>query len=151
MKYFAYGMNTNTNQMARRCPQAVSLGIATLPGYEFRFAVHADVLENSTFDTDGVLWEISNNCLYELDKLEGYGYYYDRKTVTVIHEGEPVEALVYYMLEGNTDLPPSEHYLEMLYDGYYEHGISVAQLHDAIEFALTLNYERVEDYEYEIF
>ena len=151
MKYFAYGMNTNTDQMARRCPQAVSLGAATLPKHEFRFAVHADIIENHSFDTDGVLWEISDTCLQELDKLEGYGYYYDRKTVTVMHNGDLVEALAYYMYDGNVDCPPSEHYLKMLYDGYCEHSISVAQIHDAIEFALTFNEEKVVDYEYEIF
>ena len=85
MKYFAYGMNTNLHEMAFRCPEAVSLGMATLPGYEFRFAVHADVLANPDFDTDGVLWEISDNCLKSLDMLEGYGYYYERKKIGRAH------------------------------------------------------------------
>ena len=41
MLYFAYGMNTNLGEMARRCPGAVSLGHARLIDHVFRFAFHA--------------------------------------------------------------------------------------------------------------
>jgi hypothetical protein len=33
MKYFAYGMNTNIEQMATRCPSAENLGPARLAGW----------------------------------------------------------------------------------------------------------------------
>ncbi len=52
--YFSYGMNTNQDEMAYRCPGAHSLGHARLIDHAFRFAVHADVVpcsgSYSTFD-----------------------------------------------------------------------------------------------------
>ena len=35
--YFAYGMNTNKDEMSYRCPSAKPLGLAVLPGYRFEF------------------------------------------------------------------------------------------------------------------
>ena len=134
MKYFAYGMNTNTAQMALRCPGAVSLGASELPGYEFRFSHHADVIENPEFNTQGVLWEITDKCLDSLDRLEGYPTYYQRKMVTVYQDGKPVEAMVYYMMNCPYDALPSDGYLAMLYEGYREHGVSYRQIHESIDF-----------------
>ena len=131
MKYFAYGMNTNLGQMANRCPQARSLGASELPGYEFRFSTHADVIPNPDYCTYGVLWEITDSCLASLDQLEGYPYYYDREWVTVIHNGEPVKALVYYMVGDPKDSPAHQSYLDMLYQGYRAHGVDTAQIQDA--------------------
>lgn len=134
MKYFAYGMNTNRSQMATRCAAAVSLGHAVLPDYEFRFAHHADVLENAEFDVNGVLWEITEECLKSLDALEGYPYYYGRKEVTVLHDNEPVQAIVYYMQPGAHDSLPSQGYLAMVTEGYNEHNVPTEQLDEAIRF-----------------
>ena len=97
MKYFAYGMNTNLSQMAQRCPKAKSLGAATLMGHEFRFSRHADIIENPDYITQGVLWEITDECERSLDALEGFPDYYLKKMVTVIHNNKPVETMVYYM------------------------------------------------------
>jgi hypothetical protein len=138
MKYFAYGMNTNIGQMATRCPQAVDLGAALLPNYEFRFAGVGDILENTEFDCQGVLWDITPDCLKALDRLEGYPWMYDRKLVTVLHNGENVQALVYYMLGNPPDDYPSEHYHQMLVQGYQEHGIDVGQIDNAIDYIYYL-------------
>ena len=37
MKYFSYGMNTNLDQMSRRCAGAVCLGAAWINNYQFEF------------------------------------------------------------------------------------------------------------------
>lgn len=139
MKYFAYGMNTNAESMAMRCPDAISLGPAELPRHEFRFAHHADIVENPEFDTFGVLWEITEECLANLDILEGFPLYYDRKRVTVYHNGYPVEAITYYMVGDNPDSDPSEGYLLMLYEGYAEHGVSTEQIQEALDYIQSLN------------
>ena len=78
MLYFAYGMNTNTQGMANRCPQAVAFGHARLLGHRFRFAGCADVQVDRRSHVDGVLWDITEECLASLDILEGYPYYYNR-------------------------------------------------------------------------
>jgi len=65
--YFAYGMNTNQEEMAYRCPGAHSLGHARLIDHAFRFAVHADVVPCSGSYVDGVLWSITDQDLDHLD------------------------------------------------------------------------------------
>ncbi len=134
MKYFAYGMNTNLAQMAMRCPNARSLGPARLPNHEFRFARHADILPTPGFVTHGVLWEITEDCLRSLDALEGYPNYYLRKTVTVIHQDQPVEVMTYYMTGNLPDEPPSDGYVAMLRDGYNENGVPERQIYEALDF-----------------
>lgn len=133
MKYFAYGMNTNRGQMAMRCPRAQSLGRALLPEHEFRFSVHADVVPNPEFDTEGVLWEITEECERSLDALEGFPNYYEKKMVSVLHKGFWVEAMVYYMTGDLPDSYPSEGYLQMLYEGYAEHDIVYTQIDESLD------------------
>lgn len=147
IKYFAYGMNTNLAQMAGRCPTARSLGHAILPGYEFRFATHADIIQNSDIITHGVLWDITRDDLRSLDNLEGYPFYYDRAVVEVIHNGTKVRALTYYMQPGNIDSKPSQGYVNMLIEGYTAHNVPLTQINDALKFIQRYNnQEFVYDY-----
>ena len=131
MLYFAYGMNTNSQGMAERCPAAVSFGRAQLVGHQFRFAGPADVQVNRFCHVDGVLWDITDECLKALDMLEGYPYYYDRKWARVEIDGEVCQALVYYMQPGNRNSSPSSSYFHMVLEGYEEHGVSTHQLWQA--------------------
>lgn len=131
MLYFAYGMNTNTQGMAQRCPAAVSFGRAQLLGHRFRFAGPADVQRDRHCDVEGVLWDITDECLQALDRLEGYPYFYNRKWALVRFQDQEVQALVYYMQPGNRNAPPSDGYFDMVLEGYTEHGVSAHQLWDA--------------------
>lgn len=128
MLYFAYGLNTNVTSMAQRCPRAVSFGQAKLLGHRFRFAGPADVQVNRLCCVDGVLWDITDECLRALDSLEGYPYFYGRKWATVELDGEHCQAMVYYMQPGNRNAPPSSSYFDMVLEGYEEHGVSTRQL-----------------------
>jgi Gamma-glutamyl cyclotransferase, AIG2-like len=132
MKYFAYGMNTNKQQMAIRCPKAQSLGPAKLPDHEFRFSIHADIIPNPEFDTDGVLWEITDECERALDALEGFPLYYLKKQVRVLYNGNYVDAMTYYMTGDLPDDYPSDVYLDMLFEGYAEHGVDDDQIYDSL-------------------
>jgi gamma-glutamylcyclotransferase (GGCT)/AIG2-like uncharacterized protein YtfP len=134
MLYFAYGINTNQSEMSYRCPDARSLGGAELPDHEFRFAVHADIVESPGSRVRGVLWDITERCLQALDRLEGYPTYYERKTVTVSHNGKQLEAMTYYMTGNQPDMEPGHDYLFMLYKGYAYHDISARQITDAIDY-----------------
>jgi gamma-glutamylcyclotransferase (GGCT)/AIG2-like uncharacterized protein YtfP len=132
MYMFSYGMNTNVQQMATRCPRSTSLGPAILKGYRFRFANHADVVPDPGSTVAGVLWEITLDCLANLDILEGYPYYYDRKMVEVLCSGKKYQSLVYIMQPGNTSALPSNTYLNLITEGYLQHGIDCKQLTDAL-------------------
>ena len=144
MLYFAYGMNTNTAQMAQRCPAAQSLGQAALYGHEFRFARHADIVENPDFVTHGVLWEITPDCELALDALEGYPTYYLKKMVNVFHNGIVIKAMTYYMTGDNIDEYPSDGYLEMLMDGYKEHNVDNTQLYSSLALIQQLDRKQLE-------
>ena len=128
MLYFAYGMNTNTQGMAQRCPGAVAFGRSRLLGHRFRFAGPADVQVDRRCDVDGVLWDITDDCLRSLDCLEGYPYFYSRKWAEVELNGEVCEALVYYMQPGHKNQPPSSGYFNCVLEGYEEFGVPTRQL-----------------------
>ena len=128
MLYFAYGMNTNTQGMAQRCPGAVAFGHARLLGHRFRFAGPADVQVDRRYFVDGVLWDITADCLKSLDVLEGYPHFYERKWATVEFNQGECSALVYYMQPGHRNSPPSSSYFNMVSEGYEEFGVPTRQL-----------------------
>lgn len=142
---FSYGMNTNVAQMAHRCPAAVSLGVAELPDYELVFRGCADIEPTPGSCMEGVLWDITDNCLAALDVLEGYPSFYTRYEVTVFHNNEWKTALVYKMNAGDI-FPPNAGYLRMLFEGYSEHGADVTQIYAAVDEAEAA-YTLLERYE----
>lgn len=131
--YFAYGMNTNREQMARRCPAAQVVGPAVLPGYRFRFAGCADIVPAEGHAVEGVLWYITEECMAALDILEGYPHYYNSKEVLVKCGSEDYFAEVYYMNPGFGDDYPSQSYLDMVTEGYQQHGVSTQQITSFLE------------------
>jgi len=137
MLYFAYGMNTNTQGMARRCPGAVAFGHSRLLGHRFRFAGPADVQVDRREYVDGVLWDITEDCLKALDNLEGYPHYYGRKWATVEFDQGEYPALVYYMQPGNRNRPPSDGYFNCVLEGYTEFGVPVDQLYKNVTQSIT--------------
>lgn len=126
-------MNTNLTQMARRCPKAVSLGAAVLPGFRFEFKQFATVVPDVTRDSVGVVWEISEECELALDRLEGFPIYYNKQLVTVLIDGVPHTAMTYLMYPEEPLGLPSNSYYNLVADGYEDHGISLDQLNDAID------------------
>ena len=128
MLMFAYGMNTNLDQMAARCPAAKCLGPATLPGYRLRFAGCADIVEDRTSVVNGVLWMITEDCLAALDILEGYPVYYNSDQFEVEYNDGIVLAEAYFMTPGNADHPPSDGYFEIVREGYIQNGIPTTQI-----------------------
>jgi gamma-glutamylcyclotransferase (GGCT)/AIG2-like uncharacterized protein YtfP len=135
MLYFAYGMNTNADSMADRCPSAQSLGHARLLNHVFRFSQHADVIAETGSYVDGVLWEMMAEDLMALDWLEGYPDYYTRSQQRVAVGGRIVLAYVYHMQPGNGYAPPSQSYLEHVIVGYQQHSVPQDQLWNAAELA----------------
>lgn len=138
MLYFAYGMNTNTENMAWRCPAAVSHGHAILLDHLFRFSGPADVVKCSDSYVDGVLWTITPQCLDALDILESYPRYYNRRYKKVLYQGRVYNAMTYYMQPGQLDSPPSDGYFRMVLEGYKEHGVPTEQLYNSVYFSTTI-------------
>lgn len=133
MKYFAYGMNTNLDQMAARCPGAVCLGPAWINDYALVFRYCADIEPAPGNWCDGVLWEITEDNLVSLDALEGYPYHYTRFSVVVHCDRGADTALVYQMTDQSFEEAPSNHYFDMVLEGYQQNGVPVDQLTATLE------------------
>lgn len=145
MKYFAYGMNTNLAEMARRCPGATSLGPAWIDNYEFVFRTHADIEKTPGGICYGVLWDIGKQDLKALDALEGYPYYYTRFRVRVNLDNHFVYAFTYQMNDQTYIQEPGRGYLEMVRKGYAQNGVPTNQIDHAINMVCcSLNETRME-------
>jgi gamma-glutamylcyclotransferase (GGCT)/AIG2-like uncharacterized protein YtfP len=129
--YFAYGMNTNKEEMAYRCPRARAVGRAVLPGYRLEFKSFATIVPSSKESVDGVLWTITDSDESALDILEGYPEFYDKKTVSVEHDGQSYIAMTYIMGPREQGHAPSDGYYSMVSEGYQTFGLSQQQLLDA--------------------
>ena len=129
--YFAYGMNTNTEEMAYRCPGARALGRAVLPGYRLEFKSFATIVPNPKEQVEGVLWTITEPDELALDMLEGYPEFYDKKTVSVEHDNQSYIAMTYIMGPREQGYAPSDGYYSMVSEGYQTFGLRQQQLLDA--------------------
>jgi len=116
MLYLAYGMNTNRAAMADRCPNAKWLGGFYLPGYRLVFRGVADIVPDEGSVVPVVLWDITDDCLAALDRLEGYPNLYTRK---IISGGW----LAYMMVNKSREAAPGEHYYRMIEQGYRDAGL----------------------------
>lgn len=138
MLYFAYGMNTDPQGMASRCPAARALGPARLLDHRFRFSGPADVEPDSQCKVDGVLWKITEQCLASLDLLEGYPVFYDRKTAKVEFCDQHIEAMVYFMQPGHQTSPPGQLYFATVLRGYEQFGVPTEQLWASVNFGTQI-------------
>ena len=128
--YFAYGMNTNRDEMAYRCPTAVPMGKAILPGYRFEFKSFATIVPDTDSSVEGVLWTITDRDEQALDVLEGYPEFYDKRHVT-IQQGIDYIAMTYIMSPREQNYPLSDGYYSMVSEGYQQFGLSQQQLLEA--------------------
>lgn len=133
MYYLAYGMNTNLDEMRRRCPLAHSLGTVTLTGHKLAFKGCCDVVEDQTTSMECALWEITDRCESALDILEGYPTYYDKKFVKVAYKGQTINAMIYFMQSGHELAMPGKGYLTTVMEGYQSHDIDIKQIKNALK------------------
>ena len=131
MKYFAYGSNMDVRQMAERCPDAVIVGVATLPGHQFRINTHgvATVVPATRSVVHGVLWEISPTDGVSLDRYEGVksGFYRKATIRVLLANGDEVEALIYFA----SDEQPGcarPHYMERVLAAAEHHSLPAGYL-----------------------
>jgi gamma-glutamylcyclotransferase (GGCT)/AIG2-like uncharacterized protein YtfP len=133
--YFAYGMNTNLESMAQRCPSALCLGAGYLEGYKFAFRKHADVeLGNPSDQVDGVVWRLGDYDLESLDVFEGFPNYYLRcKAWVYSNEIGWVQAWIYTMADQDYIAQPSDSYVKMCIEGYEQNNVSTKQIISALD------------------
>lgn len=141
MLYLAYGMNTNIDQMAGRCPSSISLGRCEVPDHRLVFRGVADAVYSQGDTMQCVLWDITKECEYALDQLEGFPHFYDKKEVFIDFMGHKGYAMMYYMVSAYGTSHPNYSYQNMLEEGYYAHGLDLNQIYDAEGFDKQKQFE----------
>lgn len=136
MLYFAYGSNMHSTQIRERCPSAKLIGKARLDNYRLAFTRKsvknwpgcgvADVLPAQGKFVWGALFEIADQDIPALDKMEGYRpgratNAYKRIAVTVLKDGDPAgetSAQTYVVCEPvEPNLHPHPDYLARIISG----------------------------------
>lgn len=126
--YFAYGSNTNLEQMKERCPDAVNIGVAYIDGYSFRWRKWGDIELDESDYVIGVLWELNNKDLASLDEYEGFPEFYTRQKVIINHLDQKLTGWTYIMVRQNFEIEPDRDYKEDVYRGYVQNNLSEEQL-----------------------
>jgi gamma-glutamylcyclotransferase (GGCT)/AIG2-like uncharacterized protein YtfP len=119
--YFAYGANMETAGMRVRCPGAVALGAARLPGQRYIIAKGYGTLAPAPgANVHGVLWRLTPRCLAALNLFENLDSgLYRRVHLTIEVEGRRKRVLVYTGRPGGKKRPAP---------GYQERVIAAAEL-----------------------
>ena len=154
MLYLAYGMNTNIDQMAGRCPGSISIGRVDIPDYRLVFRGVADIEYSPGSTLQTVMWDITPACEDALDILEGYPTFYTKKYLNVEIGTKVYQAMIYQMVGDRLDYShPGMYYQQMLEEGYQDHGLDLNQIYeaegyDAIEDTLDWVNRRYNTYSY---
>ena len=124
-RYFAYGSNMSSTQMAERCPGSTPIGLASLP--DFRFLINergvATVVPEADAMVRGVLWSTTDEHIESLDGFEGLAKgNYVRETIEVETDDGAVDALVYLACHHEPG-PPRVGYLETVLGGARAFGV----------------------------
>jgi len=138
--YLAYGSNMLTERLRHRCPSARPIGTALVPGHALGFTKPSvDRSGKATLiaeraqgiHTPGVLFEIEEADLPNLDKAEGAGKGYDRlDAFEVVHAGttDPVMVTTYLAIETRAHLTPYDWYLALVIAGAHEHELDAEHI-----------------------
>jgi gamma-glutamylcyclotransferase (GGCT)/AIG2-like uncharacterized protein YtfP len=121
MLYFAYGHNTNDEEMRKRVPDAVKVGKGWLRGYQMVLYKYASIKPAEGF-MPGVVWDVTPDEMQVLDEYEEVPKMYRRRSVMIEVDGKRKKAEVYVMRK-HTEGPPSKQYLLWLQKGYTDNGL----------------------------
>ena len=135
MLYFAYGSNLDWDQMRERCPTSMFVCIAELPKHKLAFTYNsssrgcgvADVIPDEQSSVWGVIYQIDERDIGNLDKCEGFDpnrqrNAYFRKEIHVHQKGnlnKPVLTTIYIVQNKSFDegLKPNRIYKDLIVNG----------------------------------
>ena len=136
--YIAYGSNLNLPQMKVRCPTAKPVGTAELKDHELLFRGWrrggvATVEPRAGSAVPVLVWDIKPKDEIALDRYEGFPHLYGKRMMDVELDGRPVSVMVYVMTPGHEAGYPSQHYLNVIAEGYQSAGFDLAVLDAAVD------------------
>lgn len=137
--YFAYGSNMLIERLtaSNRCPSARLVDTACASGYTLAFTKKstdlsgkATLIKAANLDQYGVLFEIDERELPNLDRAEGNGYGYARDDAfpVLLTDGRKINAITYIATNSETDLMPYDWYLALIVAGLKQHNLPVEQI-----------------------
>jgi len=126
--YFAYGSNMNLTQMKNRCQDNFKkISNTILKDYILGFdqSGYANIKEKNGEDVMGVLYNLNQQCLTNLDGYEGYPNHYNRKWVKVIdlENQKEYQTQAYIQPENNFNGAPNQSYLQIIIKGAIENNL----------------------------
>ena len=133
----------SVKRLQARVPSASPVSVATLSGHNLIFhkkgkdgtaKCDAEATGDRTHAVIGLLFEIEDSAKYELDRIEGDGYF--EKTVAVeTTDGEEVEAVTYCAARTDPLLKPFHWYKQHVLRGARENALPEAyiRLIEAVE------------------
>jgi hypothetical protein len=137
---FAFGSNTNREQMLARCPAAVVLGRVRIAGYRLEFFGALDLEPDPNGAVDAVAWRIEPPDERALDAHEGVlrrpqPSYVKVPLCAALPGDVPAHGFVYRMTpprRARDPRPPAPAYLARVVTGYAQHGLALDGLHAAL-------------------
>jgi hypothetical protein len=129
--YFAYGSNMSSRQLAAWDTPHRPIGAAELQDHRLAFlrrsirwkAGAADIVAAPGESVWGVLWELPLGAA-ELDVKESAGVGYRRRSVKVIVDGSPFNAMAYEVIDKHPrELQPRREYVDLMVGGAREHDL----------------------------
>jgi hypothetical protein len=154
-RYFAYGSNMDTDQMARRGLRVDHAEAAVLHGHRLAFTFDAsdrwlggaaDVVPEEGARVEGVLYHLGNE-MSLMDAWEGVPEWYRRVAVEVelMASGERLPAWTYEVVDKLPHMPPSEGYAGKMVLAARKFGLSHGYV-DSLRFHLACALERMGDH-----
>ena len=126
--YFAYGRNTNLNDMEHRCPGAVRIGNAWIDGYAFKWRRTADIELATDNYVVGVLWALTDKHLASLDREIVFPMYYFRQRVIAKTAQQEYVSWAYMLVVQGDESIPKDEYRTALFEGYDQNDLSTDQM-----------------------
>ncbi len=134
MNYFAYGSNMSLARLSARIPSVRRIGVGSLAGYTLVFhkagekdgsaKCDAFFTGDPSHEVLGVVYGIDPDEKHRLDIIEGVGYGYENRFVTVrLGDGSLLRAWVYCATSIDTALLPFDWYREHVVRGAIENGL----------------------------
>ena len=158
--YVAYGSNLDLTQMAHRCPGAFPVGTGVINNYQLMFkgsktGSYATIEPADGYTVPVLLWAISASNESSLDLYEGFPTFYYKRNIA-IDNFVPLKGyqtlqissgMVYIMHEERKFGIPSQHYYNVLSEGYKLFKFDQHILQNAYQFSCEKTTEGHEDFE----
>jgi hypothetical protein len=129
--YFAYGSNLLSTRLTARCPSARALGVVTTIDWSVAFTKpgadgsgKAGLVSGNSSNHPGVIYEIAEADIPDLDRFEGLGHGYTRMDDFAVTSmaGESISCFTYMPVRHDPSLKPFDWYLALCIAGAHEHG-----------------------------